>query len=91
MTGFIKFFDVRKRYGFIVPNGVSRKDRDQHVYFYEDALQGEPISGEIVEFSLNPNFPNPCFPTRRALSVKLLSKAVPINQQQRKAAAYGTD
>ena len=88
MTGYIKFFDVRKRFGYIVPNGVSRSDKDKHVYFYEDTLNGEPVSGEIVEFTLNPNFPNPCYPTRRALSVHLLSKpsAVPIN---RKAVANG--
>lgn len=88
--GFIRYFDVRKRYGFIVPNGVSRQEKDRHVYFYEDVLQGEVTSGEIVEFTLNPNYPNPIYPNPRAESVRVLSKAVPINQQQRKA-AYGTD
>lgn len=89
MTGYIKFFDVRRRFGYIVPNGVSRNDADKHVFFYEDTLSGgQPVSGEIVEFALNPHYPNPCYPTRRALTVQLLSKpsAVPIN---RKAVANG--
>lgn len=90
MKGFIKFFDVRKRIGFIVPNGVSRQDRDRHVFFYEAELEGEARGGEIVEYALNPNFPNPVFKNPRALSVQVLSKPayVPIDSQ-RKAVAHG--
>ena len=89
MVGYVKFFDARKRIGFIVPNGVTRKERDRHVFFHEDAMQGEAAGGEIVEFSLNPNYPNPVFPNPRALSVRVLSKqAIPIDQQ-RKAVAHG--
>lgn len=88
-TGFIKFFDVRKRLGFIVPNGVSRQDRDRHVFFYETELEGEARGGEIVEFSLNPNFPNQVFKNPRAESVRVLGRqAVPIDQQ-RKAVTHG--
>ena len=95
MKGFIKFFDVRKRHGYIIPNGVSRQDRDRHVYFHEAELDGqEARAGEIVEFSLNPNFPNPIYRNPRALSVQVLSKTSYIDQQrmdpQRKAvAAHG--
>ena len=60
------------------------------MYFYEDILDGEPpIGGEIVEYSLNPNFPNSVFHSPRASSVRVLSKAVPINQHRK--GAYGTD
>lgn len=91
MTGYIKFFDVRKRIGFIVPNGVTRQDRDRHVFFHEADLEGTPRGGEIVEFSLNPNFPNPVFKNPRAQHIRVLTKnAVPIDsQQQRKAVASG--
>jgi cold shock CspA family protein len=90
MTGYIKFFDVRKRIGYIVPNGVTREDKDKHVFFHEAEMEGGGArGGEIVEFSLNPNYPNPIYKTRRAASIRVLSKsAVPIDQQ-RKAVASG--
>ncbi|HXM64458.1 MAG TPA: hypothetical protein VN950_26595 [Terriglobales bacterium] len=87
MTGNVKFFDVRKRYGIIIPNGVSVRDRDQHVFFYEDVLEGGKVSaGQEVEYSLLPNYPTP-----RALAVRILGKVayVPINQNPRKAVAHG--
>lgn len=94
MTGYIKFFDVRKRIGFIVPNGITRQDRDRHVFFHEAEMEGQAArGGEIVEYSLNPNFPNPVFRNPRAASIRVLSKPsshVPIDQH-RKAAANGTD
>lgn len=74
MKGYIKFFDVRRQFGFIVPNGVTRQDRDRHVFFHEAELEGEARGGEIVEYSLNPNFPNPVFKNPRALSIRVLSK-----------------
>jgi cold shock CspA family protein len=90
MTGYIKFFDVRKRIGFIVPNGVARQDKDRHVFFHEAEMEGANArGGEIVEYSLNPNFPNAVFKNPRAMSVRVLSKpAVPIDQK-RKAVASG--
>ena len=87
MIGHIKFFDVRKRYGIIIPEGVSVSDRGRHVFFYEDVLEGGSAHpGQPVEYSLLPDYP-----TARALSVKLLGKRsyVPINQTRREA--YGTD
>ena len=92
MKGYIKFFDVRKRFGYIVPNGVSRQDKDRHVFFHESEWRegGDLRAGAIVEYSLNPNFPNPVFTSPRALELRLLSKPayVPIDSQ-RKAAAGG--
>ena len=93
MKGYIKFFDVRKRHGFIIPNGCSKHERDRHVYFNEAELEGqEARAGEIVEYSLNPNFPNPVFKNPRAMHVQVLSKPayIPIDSpQQRKAVAHG--
>ena len=86
MTGSIKFFDARKRFGIIIPAGVSVRDREGHVFFYEDVLEGGTASaGQEVEYSLIPNYPSP-----RALSVRLLGKVsyVPINIG-RKAVAHG--
>ena len=92
MKGYIKFFDVRKRFGYIVPNGATRQDKDRHVFFHESELLegGDPRAGEIVEYQLNPNFPNPVFKSPRALELRVLSKPayVPIDSQ-RKAAAHG--
>lgn len=87
MTGYIKFFDARKRFGIIIPDGVPSSKRESHVFFYEDVLQGTVQAGQEVEYSLLPNYPTP-----RALTVKPLGKVayVPINSQ-RKVAAYGTD
>lgn len=85
-TGSIKFFDPRKLFGIIIPAGVSVKERDRHVFFYVDALQGSTAhAGQEVEYSLIPNYPSP-----RALTVRLLGKTayVPIDQH-RKAAANG--
>jgi cold shock CspA family protein len=87
VTGSIKFFDARKRYGIIIPNGVDVRDRDRHVFFYEDVLEGGKVAaGQEVEYSLLPNYPSP-----RALAVRVLGKVsyVPINQPTRKAAAHG--
>jgi|HubBroStandDraft_5_1064220.scaffolds.fasta_scaffold101482_3 hypothetical protein len=95
MKGYIKFFDVRKRLGYIVPNGKTRQDKDSHVFFHEAELLegGDPRAGEIVEYSLNPNFPNAIFPNPRALECRVLSKTsypVPIDSpQQRKAVVNG--
>jgi cold shock CspA family protein len=87
MTGAIKFFDPRKLFGIIIPAGVSVKDRDRHVFFYVNALQGGTTAhaGQEVEYSLIPNYPSP-----RALSVRLLGKTsyVPIDLG-RKMAAHG--
>lgn len=86
MTGEIKYFDVRKRYGIILPEGVSVRDKEKQVFFYEDVLEGgTPHVGQEVEYALNPNCRNP-----RALMVRLLGKRnyVPIDSQ-RKAVASG--
>lgn len=89
MKGYIKFFDVRKRYGYIVPNNCPRQDRDRHVFFHEAELEGDGArGGEIVEYSLNPNFPNPVFKNPRAMFVQVLSKPAYIDQQ-RKAVVNG--
>lgn len=87
MTGYIKFFDPAKRFGIIIPEGVPVNERERHVFFYEDVIEGGPAhAGQAVEYSLLPEYPTP-----RALTVKLLGKRsyVPINQQPRKAVGYG--
>ena len=85
MTGHIKFFNSEKRFGFIIPEGVSSRDRMQHVFFYEDVLQGAVEAGQEVEYSLSPTYPSP-----RALVVTPLSKRsyIPINSRK-EATAYG--
>lgn len=86
MTGSIKFFDPAKRFGIIIPAGVPVSDRDRHVFFYQDVLEGGSAhAGQEVEYSLLPNYPSP-----RALSVRLLGKTsyVPIDLG-RKATAHG--
>jgi cold shock CspA family protein len=90
-VGYIKFFDVRKRFGWIVPNGVLKTDKDRHVYFHEEEMDGEPKSGAIVQFSLNPNYPNPVYKNPRAEHVQLASKrnSVPSIEDRRKAVAHG--
>lgn len=90
MTGELKFFDARKRFGIIIPDGISARDKENQVFFYEDVLQSSADNlqaGQQMEYSLNPNTQTP-----RALWVKPLGKVayVPINSQ-RKAAAYGSD
>lgn len=85
MTGNVKFFDPEKRFGIIIPDGVSVRDRDRHVFFYEDVLEGGKVAaGQEVEYSLLPNYPTP-----RALTVRLLGKTayVPIDQKRRAVAS----
>jgi cold shock CspA family protein len=88
MTGKVKFFDFKRRYGIIVPDGVPMKDRERHVFFYEDTLpEGATVrAGQDVEYSLLPDYPTP-----RALVVTLLGKTsyVPIRAPRKEA--YGTD
>jgi cold shock CspA family protein len=85
MTGHVKFFDAEKRYGIIIPAGVSPRERKLHVFFYEDVLQGSVATGQEVEYSLLPEYPTP-----RALAVKPLSARnyTPISQRKG-AVAYG--
>lgn len=85
MTGEIKFFDKGRRFGIIIPEGVSFKDKYRQVFFYEDVLQGgTPHVGQQVEYSLNPNCCSP-----RALNVRLIDKTayVPIDQKRRAVAS----
>jgi cold shock CspA family protein len=86
MTGNVKFFDARKRFGIITPVGVKPGDREREVFFYEDVLEGSVGVGDEVEYSLNPKCRDP-----RALRVKPLGNRsyVPINQPTRKVAAHG--
>lgn len=85
MTGSIKFFDARKRFGIIIPAGVPPKERERHVFFYEDVLEGgSAYAGQEVEFSLMPNYPSP-----RALAVRLLGHQSYVPIDSRKKAAHG--
>lgn len=88
MTGKVKFFDLNRRFGIIVPDGVPMKERDRHVFFYQDVLPegAELRAGQDVEYSLLPDYPTP-----RALTVRLLGKSsyVPIRAPRKEA--YGTD
>lgn len=89
MTGKIKFFDMRRRFGIITPEGVAPGDRDREVFFYEDVLPkgvNTLSPGQDVEFSLLPDYYKP-----RALTIKLLAARgyVPIDHGSRKAGTYG--
>lgn len=86
MTGEVKWFDVRKHYGFIVPDGVSMADKDDHVFVHESILEEPLAAGQQVEYSIIPGARTP-----KALWVKVLSKRsyVPINQGRK--GAVGAD
>jgi CspA family cold shock protein len=68
VNGIIKFFNRAKGYGFI-----RRGKGEPDVFFHESVLanakQSSVETGQEVEYSLHPGFPEP-----RALSVRLLSK-----------------
>ena len=67
MTGFVKFFNKGRGYGFIMPN-----DGSQDVFFHEDALEGgKAVAMQEVEYELYPIYPKD---KPRAMAVRLLSK-----------------
>lgn len=86
-TGYVKFFNKRRHFGFIVPDGVAKNDRARQVFFYETTIEGDVRDGDAVEFVLNPNYPE-----LRALQVRSSGKQrsyTPINEGRK--GAYGTD
>lgn len=93
MIGHIKFFNVRDRFGFIIPDGKTYRDKAD-VFFYETAFEGG-IRGTIedgteVEYELIPHIKE-----HKALFVKATGRRyAPVNEpvrEMRKGAAYGTD
>jgi cold shock CspA family protein len=85
MTGEVKWYDARKRYGFILPDGVAVDDKQAHVFVHESVLEQPLRAGQEVEYALIPGSRTP-----KALWVKVLNKRsyVPINEG-RKAVANG--
>jgi CspA family cold shock protein len=69
MTGYVKFFDAVKGYGFIRAHGAKKEDKD--VFVHVSALDGARMlaAGQEVEFEVYPTIPDP-----RAMRVKLLGK-----------------
>lgn len=53
-SGVIRLYNEAKRFGFIVPDGISFRDRDNHVFFTGKHLHVGvvPSSGQAVEFSV---------------------------------------
>jgi cold shock CspA family protein len=87
MTGVVKWFDPRKRYGFILAH-----DKGADIFVHEDNIEGgaELHKGQEVEVDVHPTFRHPTLGTRTALSVRLLGKLayVPLHNP-RKAVAHG--
>lgn len=88
MIGIVKFFDLEKRFGIIIPDGKKAAEKDCQVFFHETDIEvgGKlPQKGTEVEYELLPHYPDP-----RALFVRPLSKRsyAPV-QELRKVAAHG--
>ena len=90
MVGHVKYFDLARRFGHIVPEGKKLEDKDSQVFFHETDIEVGcklPGKGEEVEYELVPHCPWP-----RALWVRPINKrsCAPVHEL-RKGAAYGTD
>ncbi len=69
--GRVKFFNPKRHYGIITPDGVKRHDRENQVFFYENVLpKGTTMiaDGAEVEFELIPHHPS----GKKAMSIKVL-------------------
>lgn len=73
MIGHIKFFDIGRRYGFIVPEGKRAQDKADNVFFHESAfkagLNGHKLDGAEVEYELIPNIQD-----KKALSARFTGR-----------------
>jgi len=72
--GRVKFFNAKKHWGIITPDGVKPHDREKQVFFYENVLpegMTRIAEGAEVEFELIPYHPS----GKRALSIKLLGQS----------------
>ena len=89
MIGHIKFFDVRKRIGFIIPDGKHYQDKADvffHETKFEGGIRGTIEDGTEVESELIPNIRGP-----KALFVKATGRRYAPIHELKKGAAYGTD
>lgn len=88
MIGHVKFFNIGRRYGFILPDGKTYKDRAD-VFFHEDTVEGG-IRGTIedgteVEYEVIPTNKG------KALTVRRTGRAYAPIHELRKGAAHGAD
>jgi cold shock CspA family protein len=90
VIGHVKFFNVVKRYGFIVPDGKQAKDKSENVFFhetnFEGGIRGTIEDGTEVEYELIPHLRD-----KKALFVKATGRRYAAVHQLKKGAAYGTD
>ena len=90
MTGNVKYFDLVRRFGHIIPEGKKLEEcpKPLQVFFHETDIEAGakiPEKGTEVEYELVPHCP-----WKRALWVRPVSKRsyAPISEM-RKAAAHG--
>jgi cold shock CspA family protein len=88
MIGRIKFFDVRKRIGFIIPDGKSFLDKVDvffHEHNFEGGIRGTVEDGTEVEYELIP------YVERKALFVKATGRRIAPVHEFKKGAVNGAD
>ena len=88
MNGYVKFFKRDKGWGMIEAD-----DKQPDVFFHQEHIENgiTPCEGNLVEFSLNPDYPK-----RRALQVIVLGKRsygpkepTPFPSKPQSKGAYG--
>ncbi len=86
MIGRIKFFDMRKRIGFIIPDGKTYRDKAD-VFFHESkvdgGVRGTIEEGTEVEYEPIPNVRD------KALFVKVTGARYAPVHELRKGVAHG--
>jgi cold shock CspA family protein len=72
VIGHVKFFDMRKRIGFIIPDGKTYRDKADvffHESKFEGGIRGSIDEGAEVEYELIPNLKD-----QKALSVRFTGR-----------------
>lgn len=87
MIGHVKYFDVRGRYGFIIPDGKRPQDKAD-VFFHETkfdgGIRGTIEDGTEVEYELIPNIRD-----QKALFVRATGRRYAPVHELKKGAAHG--